>query len=98
MVKLSEPQIEARLEQAEGWKLEDSKWIMKKYRFREFMAAIRFVDKVAVIAERLNHHPFISIDYKMVTIKITSWSAGGLTEFDFTSASEYDQVYEKTKV
>lgn len=92
--KLSEEEVNVRLEQAESWAMEDGgKWITRKYRFPAFMDSIGFVGEVARIAEELNHHPMISIDYRMVTLRLTSWSAGGLTELDFTSAQRYDAAY-----
>lgn len=92
-MKLSEDQIKEKIETLVGWSLEDTKWIVKKYRFRDFMLGIQFVGEVARIAEEQNHHPMISIDFKMVTLKLTSWHAGGLTELDFTAAADYDQAY-----
>ncbi|WP_313997360.1 4a-hydroxytetrahydrobiopterin dehydratase [uncultured Paenibacillus sp.] len=90
-MRLTEEQIAARLASAGGWQREEGKWIMRKYRFREFLDGIAFVNRVAETAERLNHHPFISIDYKMVTLRLTSWRAGGLTDLDFTAAAEFDR-------
>ncbi|WP_248929174.1 4a-hydroxytetrahydrobiopterin dehydratase [Paenibacillus hamazuiensis] len=92
-MKLTEEQLGERLAQAEGWSREDGKWIVKKYRFPAFMQGIAFVNEVARIAEELNHHPMIAIDYKMVTLRLTSWSEGGLTELDFQSAERYDAAY-----
>ena len=51
------------------------------------------MNRVAEYAEDIQHHPFISIDYKMVTIKLTSWEAGGLTELDLECAQRYDELY-----
>ncbi|TBL72664.1 4a-hydroxytetrahydrobiopterin dehydratase [Paenibacillus thalictri] len=92
-MKLTEERIAERLERAAGWSREDGKWIVKKYRFPAFTGSVAFVNEVAQIAEELNHHPMIAIDYKLVTLRLTSWSAGGLTELDFTSAARYDAVY-----
>jgi 4a-hydroxytetrahydrobiopterin dehydratase len=96
-MKLSDEQIRGKLTRAEGWQLEETKWIVKKYRFREYLEAIRFVERVAQAAERLNHHPFIAIDYKLVTLRLTSWHAGGLTELDFTAAEEFDLTFDPGK-
>jgi 4a-hydroxytetrahydrobiopterin dehydratase len=96
-MKLNQEEITNQLSQLEGWKLSDEKWIEKKYRFREFLTGIRFVNDVAQTAERVNHHPMIAIDYKMVTLRLTSWNAGGLTDLDFTSAAEYDRLFERIK-
>ncbi|WP_029192423.1 4a-hydroxytetrahydrobiopterin dehydratase [Paenibacillus harenae] len=94
-MKLTEEQIALGLAEIEGWKREDGKWIAKKYRFQTFMDGIEFVNRIAVISERLNHHPFISIDYKMVTLRMTSWHAGGLTELDFTAAAQFNGAFVK---
>lgn len=92
-MKLTDEQIASKLRQAEGWSREEGKWIVKKYRFAEFMNAIAFVNEVARIAEKMNHHPMIAVDYRVVTLRLTSWSAGGLTELDFQSAARYDEAY-----
>jgi 4a-hydroxytetrahydrobiopterin dehydratase len=93
-MKLSGEQIQEGLASAAGWQLEDGKWIVKKYRFREYLEGIGFVDRVAQAAERLNHHPFIAIDYMLITVKLTSWHAGGLTELDFTAAALFDGAFQ----
>jgi len=90
--RLTETEIQQRLLGVEGWVL-DGKLIARRYRFHSFPAAIRFVNAVADIAERRNHHPFIEIDYKVVTLRLTSWHAGGLTEADFAEAKEADHLY-----
>jgi 4a-hydroxytetrahydrobiopterin dehydratase len=97
MMKLNQEQITNQLSKLQGWKLTDEKWIEKKYRFKEFLTGIQFVNEVAEAAERANHHPMISIDYKMVTLRLTSWNAGGLTDLDFTSAAEFDRLFAQIK-
>jgi 4a-hydroxytetrahydrobiopterin dehydratase len=94
-MKLEDREIESRLEQTEGWKREDEKWISRKYRFPKFTDAIAFVNQVAEIAERRNHHPMIAIDYRMVTLRLSSWNAGGITQEDFASAAAYNDVFNK---
>lgn len=95
MSKLSEEAVTERLEKAEGWSREDDKWISKKYRFSRFLDGVAFVQEVANMAEKeLNHHPMIAIDYKLVTLRLTSWNAGGLTELDFTAAARFDTAFE----
>ncbi|SFL93437.1 4a-hydroxytetrahydrobiopterin dehydratase [Paenibacillus sp. 1_12] len=94
MSKLSEEAVAEKLDLVEGWSREDGKWIAKRYRFSQFLEGIAFVDKVAHIAEKeLNHHPMIAIDYKLVTLRLTSWNAGGLTDLDFTAAARFDAAY-----
>lgn len=92
MERLTEEQIETELQQAEGWKRVDEKWIEKRYRFKEFLSGVDFVNEVAKIAESVNHHPFISIDYKVVTLKLSSWNMRGLTDLDFKLAKQFNKI------
>lgn len=94
--KLTEMQIEESLQQLKDWKRIDEKWITRRYRFKQFMDGIDFVQAIAKYSEDVNHHPFMSIDYKVVTLKITSWNAGGLTELDFQCAKKYNEIYESS--
>lgn len=97
MEKLSEAEVQVKLTENPNWKLIDGKWIERKYRFLEYLTGIEFVQSVAQFSERMNHHPFISIDYKLISIKITSWRAKGLTELDFALAQKYDELYLQMK-
>lgn len=94
--RIPDEQKQERVDQLNGWKLEGEKFIVKRYRFKEFLTGIQFVNEVADYSEKIQHHPFISIDYKMVTMKLTSWNAKGLTELDLSCAKKYDAIYEKT--
>ncbi|TGB03955.1 4a-hydroxytetrahydrobiopterin dehydratase [Halobacillus salinus] len=92
--RIPEGEKEQRVkEELDGWKMADEKFITKRYRFQEFLTGIQFVNRVAEYSEDIQHHPFISIDYKMVTLKLTSWEAGGLTELDLSCAKKYDELY-----
>ncbi|WP_206831915.1 4a-hydroxytetrahydrobiopterin dehydratase [Alicyclobacillus fructus] len=91
-MKLSDDEIAQRLAGLPGWQREDH-FIRKRFGFASFPDAIAFVNEVAEIAERRNHHPFISIDYKYVTLRFTTWHAGGLTDEDFDEAQEIESLY-----
>lgn len=91
-MKLSDAEIEARLAQLPGWQ-RDEQFIRRRFGFSSFPEAIAFVNRVAEVAERRNHHPFISIDYKYVTLRLTTWHAGGLTAEDFEEAQEIESLY-----
>lgn len=95
MQKLSDIQIDEFLKVIEGWKHTNDKWLEKKYRFQDYLKGIEFVQKVAHLSEELNHHPFISIDYKLVTIRLFSWRAKGITALDFELVKKYDSVYKE---
>ncbi len=68
--------------------------IMRRYGFVSFLDAVEFVNRVAALAEERRHHPFISIDYRHVTLRLTTWSAGGLTALDFALARQFDDLFE----
>jgi len=97
MVRLTEEEVQEKLSELENWKLTDEKWIVRKYRFRDYLQGIQFVNKIAEASEKAQHHPFISIDYKLITLKISSWRDRGLTELDFKMAHMYDDFYKEVK-
>lgn len=95
MGNLSEEQINRELKQLTNWGLLDDKWIERVYRFKTFLAGIKFVDQVAEYAEVKKHHPVISINYTKVTLQMSSWQAKGLTELDFTMAKHFNELYQQ---
>ncbi|MGG1519438.1 4a-hydroxytetrahydrobiopterin dehydratase [Paenibacillus oryzisoli] len=97
-MKLDQAEVEAGLASLPGWSLEaDDKWIARKYRFGTFLDAIAFVNEVARLSEAANHHPMIAIDYRMVTLRLTTWNAGGLTPLDLATAAEFNEAFERVK-
>jgi 4a-hydroxytetrahydrobiopterin dehydratase len=97
MGKLSCNEIEQHLNECTEWKLVNENWIERKYRFKNYLSGIEFVRLVANRSEEINHHPFISIDYKLVTLKLSSWQAKGLTVLDFQLAKDFDELYLNTE-
>jgi 4a-hydroxytetrahydrobiopterin dehydratase len=95
MEKLDVQFLERELAKLSGWTLEDEKWLVKKYKFLSFAEAMKFVNEVATIAELENHHPFIAIDFRLVTIRLTSWKVGGITELDLRCVREFDSAFGK---
>jgi 4a-hydroxytetrahydrobiopterin dehydratase len=76
-----------------NWKVIDGK-LTKQFSFLNFEEAVKFVNKVAVIAETYNHHPDVLIHaYKQVTIMLFTHSANAITEKDDTLAKEIDRLY-----
>lgn len=72
-----------------------TKEIHKSYEFKDFAEAKRFVDKVAKIAEQVNHHPKIQIDWNKVDLWFTTHSAGGVTEKDESLAEQIDELVQE---
>ncbi|HXG46510.1 MAG TPA: 4a-hydroxytetrahydrobiopterin dehydratase [Methylomirabilota bacterium] len=64
--------------------------IHRTFAFQDFVAAVRFVNRVARAAEKAAHHPDIDIRWNKVRLALTTHDAGGLTEKDFALAAVCD--------
>ena len=91
MKKLSAPEIKATLAIVPDWK-KKGRTIVRTYQFKDFPAAIKFVNAVAELAEQAWHHPDIDIRWNKVTLALTTHDAGGLTEKDFALARKFDAL------
>ncbi len=88
---LSDTEVEARLKRL-AWEREGDE-IVREWRFEDFAEAVAFVNRVAEVAEDVNHHPDISLHgWNKVKLALTNHSAGGLTETDFVMATRFDQL------
>ena len=90
MALLTGNEIAEGLSSLEGWG-QDGNQITKQFKFKNFVESMGFVTKVAILAERVDHHPDILIEYSRVTIALSTHSEGGLTEKDFSLASEIQE-------
>jgi 4a-hydroxytetrahydrobiopterin dehydratase len=89
--KLDEEKIEDRMLRLRGGSREE--WaISRTLQFRNFKDSKAFVDKVAELAEREQHHPDIHIEYNKVRLVLSTHSAGGLTDKDFDMAEAIDRL------
>ncbi|MDJ0715993.1 MAG: 4a-hydroxytetrahydrobiopterin dehydratase [Prochloraceae cyanobacterium] len=88
---LNQGEIQDRIGQLSGWELKD-KEIERIYKFKDFIEAINFVNKLVEPAESAGHHPDLAISYNQVTVSLTSHDAGGLTEKDFEMAKTISQI------
>ena len=89
MTKYSKLEVLDRLKSLSGWKLEDGE-IRKRYEFSSFSDAMRFVNQVAKEAERADHHPDIFINYRKVTLALSTHDEGGITAKDFGLAERIE--------
>jgi len=88
---LSNAQISEQVKQLNGWSI-DGKEIKKLVELTDFVHAMGFVNSVALLAEKHNHHPDIDIRWDKVHLALSTHSAGGLTEFDFKLAKAIDAL------
>ena len=91
LVKLSDADVAARLEALPEWS-QPGEEIQRTFRFKDFVQAMAFVDRVAARAEEVQHHPDILIRYSRVTLSLSTHDAGGITERDFDFASAADRI------
>ena len=89
---LTENQIQDSLKACAEWS-EMNGAIQRTYQFKDFIASIAFVNKVADLAESAQHHPDILIRYNKVTLTLSTHDAGGVTEKDFAFAAQADQAF-----
>lgn len=88
---ISKDEVADRLKSLPEWTLLDGT-IEREFNFKDFHEAIDFVDHVAELAEKENHHPDILISYNKVKLDLSTHKAGGLTSKDFTLAFEVDHL------
>ena len=76
--RLSDAGIQEHLGRLDGWTVVDGK-LHKQLVFADFVAAFGFMTRVALVAEKMDHHPDWSNSWNTVTLDIASHSAGGIT-------------------
>jgi len=87
--RLGKAEIQKKLKSLSGWSLKGSA-IVRHYQFSGFVPAVAFVNHVAGLAEGMDHHPDILIQYKNVTLTLSTHTAKGLTDLDFKLAKKID--------
>ena len=87
---LSAEELEGVLKTHPAWKLESRK-LIREWTFEDFVEAMKFVNRVAELAEAAGHHPDIDIRYNRVVLGLISHDAGGITRRDTTMAGRIDK-------
>ena len=91
MTQLSDVAIVAALARLPGWSRAGDT-LTKVFTFETFPAGVAFVDRVALAAEELAHHPDITINYNRVTMTLSTHSEGGVTEKDVALAQRIEAL------
>lgn len=89
--KLATDEVAQRLGELTGWSLEAGK-LHRNYIFADFVEAFGFMTRVALVAERLNHHPEWRNVWNTVTVDLVTHDAGGITETDFALAAAMERL------
>ena len=91
MALLSETEVQQRLASLDGWRLVDGSAIEREFELADFAAGLALIERVGALAEAANHHPDILLHgWNKVRLTLSTHSAGGLTEADFSLAGEID--------
>lgn len=89
---LSEEEIRKYISDLDnGWELKEGK-IVKSFLFSSFIDAVEFVNKVAKVSEKLNHHPIITINWKAVRLSSKSFDVDAVTKRDINLAKEIEKI------
>jgi 4a-hydroxytetrahydrobiopterin dehydratase len=83
--------LENEIKDLKEWKKIEKK-LEKNFKFIDFVEAFGFVTKIALIAEKMNHHPDIKITYNSVEIELTTHDINGISRNDVTLARKIDEL------
>jgi 4a-hydroxytetrahydrobiopterin dehydratase len=92
--KLTDAELAAALGELGGWSRDGDK-LLREYRFADFVTAFAFMAGVALVAERMNHHPEWFNVYGTVRVHLTTHDAGGITRKDLELARAMDALAAK---
>jgi 4a-hydroxytetrahydrobiopterin dehydratase len=91
--RLSPAERQAALKRLSGWKdVEGREAIAKRFVFADFNAAFGFMAQVALVAEKMDHHPEWTNVYKTVDVTLSSHDAGGVSERDIKLAEAIERI------
>jgi 4a-hydroxytetrahydrobiopterin dehydratase len=89
---LNDQDIAPRLAKLDGWTREGNT-IVKTFKFANYHETLAFVNALAWIAHRSDHHPDLEVGYNRCRVAFSTHSAGGLTDKDFANAARIDALF-----
>lgn len=92
--KLSQNEIETQVTKIQGWNITETEKISREFQFQNFIQAFGFMTKVAMEAEKMNHHPEWFNVYDRVKIELVTHDLGGISTYDIRLASTINKMYE----
>lgn len=88
---LEDAEIQRLMPRVKGWTRKGSS-IERQFEFEAFLEGVAFVNAVAWMAERENHHPDIELGYKKCLVRYSTHAIGGLSENDFIAAAKVNEL------
>ncbi|MGH8083787.1 MAG: 4a-hydroxytetrahydrobiopterin dehydratase [Lysobacter sp.] len=93
--KLPQARVRELLPEIPGWELvEDGHALSRMFKFEDYYRTIAFVNALAFIANREDHHPDLSVHYDRCVVRYSTHDVGGLSENDFICAAKADALTE----
>ncbi len=89
MPLLSDEEVQRRLEERPAWERRGEA-IARELKTADFVGSVDLLNRIAPVAEEMNHHPDVSISWNRVTVSLSTHSQGGLTDNDFELAEKID--------
>ncbi|HKO65621.1 MAG TPA: 4a-hydroxytetrahydrobiopterin dehydratase [Candidatus Nitrosocosmicus sp.] len=83
--------LEKEIKNLAGWKKVENK-LNKNFKFKDFIEAFSFVTKIALISEKMNHHPDITISYNSVHIDLTTHDINDISKNDIILAGKIEEL------
>jgi 4a-hydroxytetrahydrobiopterin dehydratase len=91
MVRISQKVLANFLKANVGWQVNQGV-LEKKFFFQDFKTAINFINKIALVAEKVNHHPDLQISYNKVVVRLMTHSVNAITIKDIDLAKKIDKL------
>jgi len=97
MELLKDDDITSKLRMVGPWEYDsEDKMLVRETTFKDFMEAMGFLNKIAELAEKLNHHPDMTLcEYNRVIVATTTHDAGGITDNDIRLAQGFEELLEE---
>lgn len=90
IAKIKGDEVDRLLKDLPGWKAKDDK-LARTFHFKDFLGAMAFVDRMAILAESEGHHPDFTVHYNIVEVSLWTHAIGGLSENDFILAAKINE-------
>jgi 4a-hydroxytetrahydrobiopterin dehydratase len=89
--RLSDDVVDQKLKSISGWQRQGSE-ISKAFNFKNYYETMAFVNAIAFLAHKSDHHPDLEVGYNKCRVRFSTHSAGGITEKDLASAAQIDKL------
>ena len=90
---MNQEAIHLKLQDLTGWTyIESQKSIVRKFEFKGYLKTIGFVNALAWLANKANHHPDLYVTFNTCAVTLTTHDLGGVSELDFKLAAEINQL------